>query len=477
MRKRQKQEKRRLKKIAKFHAIFSTSLFIFYVGLSLIYSPGFLFSDVRSKFQALADSTLMITGKVLAPPVIPVVSGVANCNNGALSISLSWPVDENSDSFSISRAGQPLVNGLITNQYKDDVVTTGMTYVYIVTAHGPMGTGVAVSAPISITTPPNCENILPPPIITVNTISGKDVSSLSDSEINEQKPTFSGTVNIANAKIHLEIHSETVVIADIQANENGYWSWTSPVKLPSGNHTLSIAAVDPLDANRFVAITQDFIIAEESDGNNKSSSSSKDASPHKNSTNNVVIHQTLVDQRSIPVDFYLEIARNELFQGKNLTTKINLSHLDAQYENVQGIIQYTILDEKGQIREIFSDNVVLYTGEVITRNILIPAYYKDGRYSIQVEVILDKYNVSQIKSFSVLPLPVLNFGGGVVATYPELLSQTGTVALWLLFALTVWLFLFSREYWLYLHAFKHITENNLARTGLFGERKRKGVEH
>ena len=369
------------------------------------------------------------------------------------------------------------MNGLITNQYKDDVVTTGMTYVYIVTAHGPMGTGVAVSAPISITTPPNCENILPPPIITVNTISGKDVSSLSDSEINEQKPTFSGTVNIANAKIHLEIHSETVVIADIQANENGYWSWTSPVKLPSGNHTLSIAAVDPLDANRFVAITQDFIIAEESDGNNKSSSSSKDASPHKNSTNNVVIHQTLVDQRSIPVDFYLEIARNELFQGKNLTTKINLSHLDAQYENVQGIIQYTILDEKGQIREIFSDNVVLYTGEVITRNILIPAYYKDGRYSIQVEVILDKYNVSQIKSFSVLPLPVLNFGGGVVATYPELLSQTGTVALWLLFALTVWLFLFSREYWLYLHAFKHITENNLARTGLFGERKRKGVEH
>jgi hypothetical protein len=480
MKKKQKVEKRRLKKLAKFHMLFSVGLFVFYIALSLIYSPDFLLSDVRHKFKALADDTIIITGKVLGPPVVPIVSGDANCNTstGTLSVNLSWPADENSDSFDISREGLLLVSGLSLNQYEDDMVAVGTTYNYIVTAHGPMGAGFAVSDPIAVSTPAKCAIVLPAPIVNVISINGKNVASyVGTPEMTELRPTFSGTTNIPNANVHLDIYSSIIASADIQANVAGFWSWTPPVDLSLGAHTLFVSAVDPLDVTRTTSTSQEFNIVKEK----TSSGSSSGSSAHKSrraTTNNPIVNQApIIETMAIPLDFSLDIAKNEVFQGKDLTTKISISRLDAQFENSQGVIIYSILDKNGQLKESFSDDANLHSGEVIARNIPIPTYYKDGQYSVQVEITLGKYDISRVKSFSVLPLPLLNFGGGVVATYPQILSQLGTASLWLLLGLIIWLLLFSREYWLYLHALRHITENNLGRIGLFGERKRKGVSH
>jgi hypothetical protein len=55
--------------------------------------------------------------------------------------------------------------------------------------------------------------------------------------------------------------------------------------------------------------------------------------------------------------------------------------------------------------------------------------------------------------------------------YAEFLSRIGAIALLLLLLLLLWIFVFSREYMLYLRAFRHITERHLARAGFFGKGK------
>lgn len=466
--------------------LFSVSLFVFYLTLSLVYSPEFFLSDVHNKFKALADDTIAITGKVLGPPVVPIVSGNADCDTGAgtLSVTLSWPADENSNSFDVSRDDLPVVSGLAINRYTDSLVAVGTTYNYMVTAHGPMGAGVAVSEPVAVMTPAECAIVLPAPIVNIISINGKNVASyVGTSEMTELRPTFSGTTNIPNAEVHLILHSEIFSSADIQANSAGFWSWTPPIDLSLGTHTLFVSAVDPLDATRTTAASQDFNIVETpvSNNNNGGSNGARNSASHKTAKSAPAQPETnkppVVPAGGMPLDFSLKLSKDTVYQGKDLTVGLRITHLDTHYENMPAVVRYSVLDEKGTVEENFSDQVVLHTGEMIDRSIPVPTYYKDGRYGVQAEILFGQYDISRVQSFSVLPLPVLNFGGGVVATYPEMLSWIGTTALWLLMALIIWLLLFSREYWLYLHALRHITENNLARIGLFGDRKRKGVSH
>ena len=486
IKKKQKQQKRRLKKIAKFHTLFSMGIFVFYVGLSLVYSPAFLFSNVRDKFQVLADGTVDIAAKVLGPPVKPIVSGTTICTKGALFVTLVWPADENSTSFDISRDGAPLVSGLALPQYNDSMVTVDKTHKYVVIAHGPMGTGIAVSNPVLVAAPNECAVISPLPAVSVVSISSQNVENSGGLlEMIDSKPEFSGTVNIPNANIHLEVHSEMIISADIQANENGFWSWTPPVNLSLGAHTLFIVATDQLDESRTVSASQDFNIVQEktTSGNdnskNFSSRNSLKAKIPPAITSNVPVANKPSggSVASLPLDFSLKLEKKEIFQGKDLTTAVEITRLDSQYDKAQAVVKYTILDENNKQQGNISESVRLKAGEILDKTINIPTYIPSGRYNLQVEILLGKYDISRVNDFSVLPLPVLNLGGGLTATYPEILSQLGTIAVCLLASLIIWLLLFSREYWLYLHALRHITEENLARLGLFGERKRKGVSH
>ena len=63
-------------------------------------------------------------------------------------------------------------------------------------------------------------------------------------------------------------------------------------------------------------------------------------------------------------------------------------------------------------------------------------------------------------------------GGGFVLTYPEILSNLGNISLLFLALLFIWLFFLSREYWLYLHALRNITEKNLSKVGMIVMKKK-----
>jgi hypothetical protein len=475
--KKRKQPKKRLKKIAKFHAAFSVGLFILYIALSLIYSPEFFLSDIRHKFRALADDTITIMATVMGPPVKPIVSGTAVCNSGSLSVSLDWPDDKNSESFDIDRNSLPLITGLTSSQYSDEAVTSSTAYTYIVTARGQMGPGSAASDPITITTPGDCGNPLPAPNVRVTAFAGKSVSSYDGTPASTQRrPIFSGTTNIPNANIYLLIPGDMVISANISANINGYWSWRPPINIAYGTHSLFVSATDPLNPGRIASATFTFRIRKEKE---------KEEEKQVSVTVPVIEPKPLcpvaqacpapAEVAEIPLDFSLTVKPEAVFQGKKLATLIRIEQLDPQYEGEEVIAHYTIFDEKGERRINILENITLRSKAAINRDIPIPVYFKDGQYRIRAEIILDRYNVSREQNFSVVPLPILNLGGGFIMTYPEFLSKLGTASLWLLFILIIWLILFYREYWLQLHALRHITEQNLARMGLLGTKRGKGV--
>jgi len=474
-----KSPKKVLKKIARVHTIFSVGLFSLYVALAAIYSPEFLLSDVRHKFQALADDTITILATVLGPPEKPLVVGSAICLDGNLSINLDWPNDQNSESFDVSRNGLPLVASLSNSQYSDTVVTVGTSYTYVVTARGEMSPGSAESDPLVITTLVKCEGAPLKNYIKVISFDFRNINSYGRIvTITERRPLFSGTTDIPNANITLEVHSDAIIAAHINANANGYWRWQAPVNISPGKHTLFVSANDPLGIFSDASTTFTFIIKEEKEEQNekekkKKISSTEPIVPTYPSKIPGIQYSGGIEQ--IPLDFSLTISPQSVYQGKDIGTLIRIERLDPQYEGVGAIVRYRVFDEKGNQKINILADAVLHSHGSIARGILIPTYYKNGKYKIQAEIIIDKYNVSREKSFIVMPLPVLNLGGGFMITYPELLSRLGTVSFWLSLCLIVWLLFFSREYWLYLHALRHITERNLARIGLFGIIGGKGV--
>lgn len=473
-----KVKKQKFKKIARAHLIFTMIIFGLYLALSSVYGTEFIFSDIREKFSAFADEAIVITAKVLGPPIEPVVSGTAVCENGKISVNLDWAEDENSETFDIERDGSTLVMGLINSQYTDNNVSVASTYEYIVTARGVMDPGQAVSQVVSVTTLAECKIVLPPPIVNILTFNNKNVSSyVGDFKTTLKRPTFSGTTNIPNAIVRLELHSAIVIVAEVLANNAGYWEWSPLIDLSIGNHQLFISAQDPVDILRNSNTTFNFIVENvvEEDDSKKHDKNDKASNKTKNSAENKNVPVRNAEQK-IPFGFALSLQNNSILQGDDLIAQIELQDLVGEYIGKEADIEYRIVNNKG-IKVFDYTQKTNLTESMLTQDIQIPRYFKEGEYKLQANISAEKYNISREISFAILPVPFINLGGGTVVTYPEFLSKLGTIGLVMLISLIIWLLVFMREYWLYLHAWRHVTERSLDRLGLFGVKKRKGVSH
>jgi hypothetical protein len=472
-----KQFKKTARKLRRIHVGFSVGLAIAYIVLALVYSPEFLLSDIRNKFSALADEALTMTARVLGPPQEPIVSSSTICSNGNLSVRLDWSDDENSESFGIEKNGALLVDGLVESQYADEMVAVGNTYTYVVIAYGPMGPGSAQSQPVVVTTPDECQVVLPDPVVNISTFAEKSLAEyIGTPETKSRRPSFTGTTNIPNAKISILVSNTTIISAQITANQNGYWSWTSPIDVSWGTHTIDITAVDPLDESRIASTNLIFKVAKSSEKENQKDEKQAPAVIEQPSTK-IPLELEIpspAEKIEIPLEFLLTLKNEAVLQGKDLETVINIQKIAPAYEGMEAIVRYSIFDERGENKISVLENSIISAGKEINKKINIPGYFKNGKYQVRAEIIFDRYNVSQEKFFDVIERPVLKLGGGMVITYPELLSNLGLLASFLIVLLLFWLILFLREHRLYLRAIRHITEKNLEKVGLFGS-KRKGA--
>lgn len=470
------------KKVAGLHARVSVWMFVSYLILSVAYSPEFLVSDIRHKFQALADDTIVITGRVLGPPQKPDVSASSDCRSGTLSVSLDWSDDDASQSYDILRDGTPLVTGIAASSYTDSAVSTGETYVYEVVARGVMDPGYASSDPVSVTMPEECVVVFVPEVNIV-TFQGKAISDyVGIPKTDSRKPTFTGTTNIPLAQVDVLINDSIVVSARVTANGNGYWSFRVPTNLSYGTHTVFVTASDPSDPSITSSRSLMFKITKKSD-DGQDGGGSDQGSPPPSAGSAVPSSRpvsgssepVLTESGTVPIDFTLRTETTETYQGRELPFVLSVVRLDPAFEGVTALARYSLLDRTGNTLVSSTGNVTLRLGESIRDRIYVPLYASGGEYRLHVELVFAKSMAIREVPVRVLPLPLLSFGNGIILTYPDLLSRIGTISLLLLLLLLLWLSLFIREYLMYSESLRHITERNLIGAGFFGRRKGKGV--
>ncbi|MEI6649805.1 MAG: hypothetical protein WCL23_00025 [Candidatus Moraniibacteriota bacterium] len=472
------------KRIAKAHVRISVWMFVGYLVLATAYSPEFLLADMRHKWSALADDTITITGRVLGPPQKPTVTAEPICHSGNLSVSLDWADDDNSRSFNIMRDGLPLVTGLPGSSYVDTSVAMGSVYSYEVVARGAMDPGMAISEAVSVTMPAECKVVFVP-IVAIATFQGKAVSSYPGvPETDVALPTVTGTTNIPYAQIDYMIAGPTVVSGRVSANVNGYWNFEVPTGLPYGTSTVFVKASDPANLSVSVSSSLTFRIVQTAVNKPPSTDTHSKTTESKEITTVPVPtppslpesrDPSVTAERTVPVDFTLRPDQGEMFQGRPVTFSIYDIRVNQEYVGTIAAMDYVIVDTDGNTIASSTGSVTLEQGALAHGEIALPSYVRDGSYRLRAEMRFRHFLIRREAPITILPLPILSLGGGLLFTYPELVSKIGTISILLLLLLLLWGVLFWREYLLYAGSLRNITERNLIRAGLFGWTKGKGV--
>ncbi|MBP9728192.1 MAG: hypothetical protein KBD27_02315 [Candidatus Moranbacteria bacterium] len=443
-----------LRRAVKVHAM---ALFVV-LGVYFVFAfldPGLLSYDMRQKFRALALDTITVTATVLDAPMVPVVTGVALCDesNGTLQIDLDWSDDVNTVSYDIDRDSTPLVSGLSSSAYSDTLLAVATTYEYVVTAYGPMDPGLAASLPLSVTTPSTCEITAPAPAVTIVSFAGRNIDSYNGTpRVNNRRPIFSGTTSMANAVITVTLGQN--FIAEFSANSNGYWEWKPPYGVPSGAQTFTVTATDPSDASREATASLRFDILRD----DRSGSSKNDAP--------TAIDVETDTPATIPLSFTLSVDQSVL-QGEKVQTKIVIDRVVEKYSHITIPIRYSVVDQDGAVILTEMRSAYIEQGTTIIEAFSIPLYVLPGVYTVQTEVLLNTLSIGRSASFSVQALPLIQLSSGATWSYADIVRQLGWVVLFSLMLFFLWLALFIREFGLYLQGDGEVTEYDLKKAGYF----------
>ncbi len=445
---------KRLKIIARLHFWMTFFVFVAYLIFGFSLGPGFFKKDLLTKLHTLADD-IVVSATVLGGPATPLVTATPSCVSGAPRITLDWADDAATDTWDIERDSLPLVTGLIVSQYIDTAVTENISYSYVVTAYGPMFPGSAASSSVSATAL-DCAAILPPATVTIQTLGGRNVSvDRTGIELSRRRPQVTGTTNVANALVTLSLTNPSMQ-ATTTANANGYFSWVPPARLDSGNHILSVTVTDPNDVTR--TASDSFIFKTFNDGGEEGSDERE---------------ETIEAVPAGSLDFFVRVNNGAefLFQGDEMTVGI---YGTKDPFPVGTVFRAFIVDASG--REIFRlpETTIKRQGQTEASLFrTVPLLLDPGKYRVRVDAFVGKRIISREAPLVIRAWPLIRFGTGSEITYPELASFIGTIFFILLSLLFFLLALFVREYWLYLHHIRHVTERHLERFGFIG--KRKGV--
>jgi len=464
-----------LRKLMRVHFVLTFFSLGVYALIAFL-DPGFLSYDLRQKYHTLAAEILTVSATVLDVPTNPFVTGVSECDNntGTLRNTFDWSDDINTYTYDISRDGLPLISGLSVSEYIDTSITVGTTYLYVVTAHGPMGPGLAVSNSLSLATPSTCGNISLLPSVQMTAFDGRSMDFYSGiPSTSSERPLFNGTTNIPNAIVQIVVGPSSSFFAQFNTNINGYFSWQPPVNFPSGEQTFTVTIFDPNDNSRFANTSFVFEIKSR---NTHASNTKKNASQKTLPQIPVAIpdkrisHSTISDAVLV-FSLFIKNHEKKVFQGETLDVSVLMENVPVQYRNTNIPLRFSILDTQGTILSSFTGDESFDQGTIIQKKMETPLYIQSGMYSVQVEVLLEGMNMSHIISFSVVDLPLISLGGGAFITYAEIVHNTGWIVLTLLILLLLWFFLFMREYGMYLQSLRHVTERHLMNAGLMTRRK------
>lgn len=445
--------------------------FVSYLALGFFLGPEFFVKDIQEKLRAIgADITVLAT--VVGPPQKPIVTATPVCVSGAPRVQLDWADDIGTSSWDIDRDSVTLVTGVATSQYSDISVSESTTYSYVVTANGPMFPGTEVSDSVSATTL-DCPSASPATITTTRFVR-KDVTNFrTNLSISDRTPRFSGVTNIANGIIDILLNSSNTVAAQLTANAAGYWEWTSPVRLSEGEHLFTVTVTDPDDSTR---TSEDSISFEVTDNTDDSHRRGKSNQKGEEDFFTGSFEQISSGKSSLPFDFNIAIrgGMHEVMQGDSLpivvTVDTNAAFSDENTDPIA--FSYVVLDPSGREVSRLIPEIRDFSDQSFSRDIKIPLWVDAvSGYRVLVYAERGKYTVSRELSFSVQPYPVARLGNSETITYAQVAQRIGWFFLVLLTLFFLWILLFAREYWYFVHSVRRITERHFERFGFFGQGK------
>lgn len=105
----------------------------------------------------------------------------------------------------------------------------------------------------------------PPPSAQTQILDGVDLTTWKCvPQTTVRKPVFSGTTNISEALVKIEIRNKKkkkrYVIAETRADENGYWFWKNSRRLKRNSYTFVVTLIDPDDSSRNFSYSEYFKI-------------------------------------------------------------------------------------------------------------------------------------------------------------------------------------------------------------------------
>lgn len=492
--------KQKLRRYTKLHLLFTAILFGVYFLSCFFYNPDFFAKDIQSKIHVFADP-IVVTGVVLAPPVTPVIQAQAFCIPQAV-MQLDWADDVNSTSYDVYRNNVPLVSGISVTEYQDTFISPAASYQYKVVAHGPMGTGIATSATVSITSRHDCEGTTFTPSLSVISIGSQNISGdTTNNSVQDDTPRITGVTNIPGATISWSILGDTIITGIATVNANGFWEFTVPVELKDRNYILSITAYDQnnsnISANSLISFTLDaYHQSSQNTSGHAQTGSSAAVNNQSNQANLGVISQSSSDggvsagadqlngglgttnntsQSTLsPLDFSVALGnQGQVYYGENMLVHIVVKNIQAT--PADALFTLIIRNAQGEIIVQESFTEALSNGQNIDKELFIPTVSEPGEYTLDVIARIGNFEVTRTNSLSIAELPFLRFGQGHVITYAQFLRNLGWVTFGGVFATGVFSLLWLREYQLFGMLYKgKFIDNDLNNRGFV--RKGKGVK-
>lgn len=436
-----------------------------YFIVGSVLNPRFFLADAREK-AGIVKGVATVSVRVIDVPEKPVVTATARCSGISPYVHLNWAETLDTNTYDISRDGLPLISGITAHAYRDTTVSTETSYSYIVTAQGPRGT--TPSDPATATTG-DC--VIPiTPSLTVVSIGGIDVTGGGTPRLSNRSPNVSGTTNLPNALMQIEITNSIPVVGTSTANNNGYWSWNPPINLEEGTHTITVTATDPVIPSLTITIQKTFTIVSESE--EKEEKKNKAPTPFYQPL--APIEPEIPPEHEPEKPSFLLTAEvlnpgKVVYAGKELLTSADivlenidkLDNLKLKYR-VYDSMHYSLLEE---------EKIVDINGKItVPRSILIPKLVKPGRFTLHIEALANGVLLTADVPFEIREAPLFSIGKTEI-TWSWIMSNLSWMILWLLLILLIFIILFAIEHHRSTRALFHITEEMLARRGQIPRRK------
>lgn len=464
-------KKKNIIKILKIQAWITGLFLVAYLLVLSFGESGVFLADLNNK-KRVAGAMVSATLRIFGPPEKPIIMGNATCNNeGSSVVNLNWVRVVDATVYDVYRNGELVASGLVDTFFIDRSISNNINYFYYLIAKGPAGE--AVSEEVNFLTK-NCKPIISP-VINVSTFEGKNISGMPIT--NSKRPLFQGQTNMPFATVELEIHSDLVIYATIQANANGYWQWSPSADIPYGSHILYVKVVDNNDPTLFASNFLLFTIIKEISAENDDESD-EDKELRKTeiypTAQDIIVASSQKDETVKPFELNISLENSvyikgvsvvgEAYRGEDLKTLIEFDSLNMAVGSLIDI-NYVLIDSSGNTITQYSQQEILKEGLQVERMIPLPQELKLGRYEIEISATVGNMTVSNKSSFILRDRPLLKIGATTYLTYHDLVGNLS----WLFIGSTSFLSFFSiaamREHYLYKRAVFHITEKFLKRRG------------